>query len=364
MKSHKPIPMRRMHRRGQRRDAAALAAAVLVLSMAAMVTTPLSVARYAASGEGTAAARVAKFEVVEQSHKYAKNAQNEPSWSTGAQKVQLAEIAGTVVDFELPLFDCAYNSLRDLSGAATVVSQNGGLVAAPGTGAYSGFEASPNARQNSNSSNDNIVVIVIHNKSEVAVRFKLELDYNTSAIPAVNGVRMPVYIRTIDRATGASGGFSRLDMAPKRPDGLRNMYMQDHNQNALMGPAGNPYHAGANWNDHLQSDGWFYLGPDQQTGNGAGTVPTVGFQWMWLFHLANSPHNGYTWGDTIGSGGVQPAWNGSAATAQIPHLTNTRANNIDRYDTLLGMEAARRIAAGEEPLKLSLAFRLTVEQVD
>ena len=358
MKARKP--------KHQRRWSASIGIAVTVLLMAAIVTTPLSLSRYVVSGEGTASARVAKFDVVEKSHKHSKNASNVPSWSAEAQEVQLAA-AGTVVNFDLPLFDYAYNSLKDLSGAVTVSSQNGDLVVAPGTGAYSGFATSPNARQNNSSSNDNIVVIVIHNKSEVAIRFKLELDYNASTIPAVSGVRMPFYIRTIDRATGASGGFSRLDMTPKRADGLRNMYMRDHDQNTLLGTAGSPYHAGADWTNHLKSDGWFHLGPNQQTGNGSGSVPTVGFQWMWLFHLANSPNNGYTWSDTgVGgaSGTVQPYWNGNSTTSQIPHLTNTRANNIDRFDTLLGMDAAKRIAAGQAPLKLSLAFRLTVEQVD
>ena len=245
------------------------------------------------------------------------------------------------------------------------------LVVAPGTGMYGALINNPN--DVSADGADSRIAVSIANRSDVTIRFKLELDFNNSVIPTVQGVRLPMVIRLYGGATGVSGGFTRLDQAVMRPDGMRNMFMRDDDPNAIVGGF-------AGWPITVEGqNAWFTLQPGQQTG--VGGVPALQFLWAWLYDFQSLGNPGHGFAAPPGNhwSWANPNWFGTPAAnrvhwlgipnplndpALLPHLLNTNVDNINRFDTLLGREAARRRQNGLPPLELSLVFRVTIEQVD
>jgi hypothetical protein len=147
------------------------------------------------------------------------------------------------------------------------------------------------------------------------------------------------------------------------------MYMKAISPYDRMGFAADPFNPGiaaaADWQKFIDTEGWFTLQPGERTGQLASgaqrAVPTVGFLWLWLFQNSTDTYNGYAWADGV----IADRWAGYTDTTVLPYYGTERADNIDRFDTMLGKEAAKRLqTAGQSPLSMRLVFQLTVEQVN
>jgi len=359
-----------------------------------LLTGTGTLAKYAAGGNGSANARVAAFSFVAGANQF-KNGAFE---STAGNPLGLphgvvswTEIvtpdgigASTSQTFALPLFDCEYastpsrapNSGNTLIGGISVCGA--GLVAAPGTGHGGAPKHNTNVVWDTTDSDiasapsNASVIFSVHNQSEVTLRFKIEYDPENSLLPVVDASTGAVAVKKPEagdltlpiaiRGYGCNNaGSFRLDewTADKGP---KNLYLHR---------AGTAAYAGFTL---IGGDAWLTLAPGQYTGQASPAINNIGVVWIWgyavdapaAFTLAQPslPDHFYkgwgyaTWVDAVAAAGNYPQWEGFYAADVLPHLPDTRAGNIDRFDTVLGLAAAK----GD--LNISLAFRITVEQVD
>ena len=354
------------------------AACLLVAVVASMSVLGGTWAKYVASATVTASARVAKFEVVEIDKPYVSSSKTWPA----SREIQLSKSDASVVTFELPLFDYEYastpsravNSAGTLIGGTSVSSSGNHLVVAPGTGHGGAPKHNPNIVWDTTDGNitgapaNPSAVFAIHNKSEVAIRFKIEYDPENSLLPVVNAstgavtmkkpeagdLTLPIAIRGY--GCNNTGSF-RLDEW-KADKGPKNLYLSRDKSTAYNG-----------FTRTADGDAWRTLAPGESISN-------IGVVWIWGYAVTAptaftitqpSPPDYYfggwaysTWVDAVITAAPNnyALWNGFSSTTILPHLANDRAGNIDRFDTLLGLAAAK----GD--LNISVAFKITIEQVD
>ncbi|MCL2445871.1 MAG: glycine-rich protein [Oscillospiraceae bacterium] len=269
------------------------------------------------------------------------------------------------------------------------------LVVAPGTGLFGAPLSNPNTT--GESSEDGIfryTTLDFHNRSEVPVRIRIEYDPVNSRMPNVSNTGV------VAMGTGASAGLrppilirpfvANIDnmFMISETTALRNIYRNRLNTGRIVFAMTNDHRTGLPFASLVNNDGWIVLQPGQATGV---DLPTVGIGWVWFYDVegmpifdaggirfghgttvlpnpipANQRGRGYnTWGTvTAQPNRAQNTWHGLNNPAIIPHISGTtRADNIDRFDTILGREAARRRQNGLPPLEISLAFRITIEQL-
>jgi len=333
-------------------------------------------AKYVATGLGTASARIAEFSVQVGSRKYDSANKNWKAASDASFWDEIVTLDGinpsNVQTFELPLFDYEYSSLpsRDVNagviGGTSVSSSGAYLVVAPGTGHGGAPKHNPNLAWDlpGPPATNSKGIFSIQNKSEVTIRFKLEYDPENSLLPAVNAstgavtVEKPVagklFLPITIRAGGNTGSL-RTDLWTA-DDGPNNLYLSNDKTAAL----GSGFTL-------VDGDAWRTLAPTQSI--------ELSITWLWGFaDVAQSafvdtsvtPNLSFSggwsygaWADLVAAPGGYTNWQGLSSTTLLPELGTTRAGNIDRFDTLLGLAAGK----GQD-LNVSLAFRITIEQVD
>jgi len=319
-------------------------------------------AKYVATGMGTASARIAKFSVRVGGQKYDSANKNWKAASDASYWDEIVTLDGInpskVQSFELPLFDYEYATTTrgTTTTVSSVVNSDGSrdLVIAPGTSLLGSSQNNPNT-EGYNTAGSEGSIIVVSNDSEVTIRFKIEFDAAASTVPEVDGKRLPLFIYP----AGIIGPYNttdsmqwRVDLVPKTgAKAFRNIFC-DPNGVRMMGPAYTPF---------ISTDGWFTLAPGQRTGTSP--VPRILLYCGWYFAYDAEPRPGYGTHYSY-SGGADaaclPHWDGYWDPAFLPYLTNTRPNNIDRYDTYMGLAAASNPAS----MAVELKFRITIEQVD
>lgn len=256
-------------------------------------------------------------------------------------------------------------------------SDNQALVVAPGTGLFGAPLNIPNTvGESSIDGTFRYTYLGFHNRSEVPVRIRIEYDPANSRMPNVdsNGVvtmgtgtspnlRPPIIIRPFVANVNTSM------FAISETNSLRNIYRNRANTGRIDFASANDHLTGLPFAGLVNNDGWIVLQPGQATGI---DVATVGIGWVWMYGLPAMPTftaGGISFGagrhyNTWSNAAAQLHWQGLNNSAIIPHIPGTtRGDNIDRFDTVLGREAARRRQNGLPPLELSLAFRITVEQL-
>ena len=268
------------------------------------------------------------------------------------------------------------------------------LVVAPGTGVFGPPRNNPNLLSETAAGTDMYTFLDFHNRSDVAVRIRIEYDPVNSRMPNVdsNGIvtmgdgtnpnfRPPIMIRPFLTQI-ATGTFMISETTARR-----NLFVNRDGGRIAFGAATTDHRTGRNfnmWNTAMCDEGWFTLLPGQATGHpGRNTtdLPTIGIGWAWMYGVNTAHYGTFTAGGIL-FGATAPGgawltnngimgWNGLPASAPInnpaliPHIRGTgRGDNADRFDTILGREAARRRQNGLPALEMSLAFRITVEQVD
>ena len=367
-----------------------------------LVASTGTLAKYVAQGNGEGQARYAKFSVLigDQHH----NGGTSKTWAAEAYD-QLVTLKGIdygsqTQDFKLPLFDYEYSThYNDRSKTTTVLSADGSLVVAPGIGIIGVGKHNPNDIMATSNPNDwSQIFFKIKNSSEVTVRVKIEYDPVNSVIPQLNSAgtvvsgngatanaKLPIFLRPyrtdnpqaflISNCTGLTNIFAAANV----PDDLRS-------QDSV---SGRNY---SDFEDNFKADKWIYLEPGQETGGPEATdPPNVGICWYWLFARASQwghPNDGWPDGmsdqggyaeksngvaGNLGDQAFGANWDGFSSSTILPYLpiagtdpdtgaaitpAKIRANNIDRFDTQLGLAAAKGT------LEVVLAFRITVEQVD
>jgi hypothetical protein len=251
------------------------------------------------------------------------------------------------------------------------------LVVAPGTGLFGAPLNTPNTTgESSAGGNFRYTYLGFRNRSEVMVRIRIEYDPVNSRMPNVNNngvvamgngtstnLKPPIMIRPFVANVNSSM------FAISETTSLRNIYRNREDTGRIDFANANDYRTGLPFINLVNNDGWITLRPGEATGV---DLPTVGIGWVWFYGQPAMPTftaGGITFGgnrsyNTWSASQAQQHWNGLNNTAVIPHIRGTaRGDHIDRFDTLLGREAARRRQNGLAPLEVTLAFRITVEQL-
>ena len=233
-----------------------LALAALVLTVGVVATTPLALARYVTTATVSASARVAKFSFV------ATTAQH--NGLGGDKEIATAPGVSSSNDFTIPLFDNEYYSaMWAISGTKSVESYNGDPVIAPGVGhAWGPLANNPNffIHTGYGGHGNGGVYLTFDNKSEVAVRFKLEY-LGSSNLQNVS----PIIIRpcTVPSSSLLQPGDTE--------------YIE-------------PVWFTAGSSDQLLYD-WIELAPNEKITSAANDPKRVGIAWAWHFNNGDDSYD-------------------------------------------------------------------------
>ena len=220
--------------------------AILVLVTLPLVSNIFTDAKYVASAAVEAGARVAKFSFVVGNQKYKSDPgkawheklnladiDNASPAAVAAAKYwrQIAIDAGEATLFELPMWDYEYYGADDYSNEATVKTSGADAVIAPGTN--SGYSSSSKNGSMHNPNYDpapkGTYTLQFRNDSEVSVRYKVEVDEETSLTYGGYTARIEIHtpFSTTPKHTGTYGypNYPRMDdygaVLTKNPESIQ-----------------------------------------------------------------------------------------------------------------------------------------------
>ena len=335
-------------------------------------------AKYVAAAVGNATARVATFSFVSTNKTSTAYGSGASFLGRGAPfgttPQQIAVDAGKVTDFQVPAFCYEYDRpIAAYGGQATnptvqgrqVSGTNRRFVVAPGTGPIFG----PGRAVTGDVDADGFVNLIFRNDSEVAVKFKVTLDYDKCVLRGVPFIISDPYIAEGWKKMPTTGTVVLTDNRM-----ATSVDLFTYCGSKTPGATGTPLAA------PTAAQQWIYLEPN-------GGTYTVKFGMIWFFdnlapNLAGEPaHNS----PLNGAGGFAARADGRwfdnnpqlIYTQQNWGLTKYGSKMVNFDDSTLGYGAQELVdrdpnGSGHQGLPaptptnadLKLSFKLEVEQVD